>query len=53
MLAVMSMVQGTFTAGDEELAEDSPDYGDDDIQEIRRRLVSACPALTDDVIERE
>lgn len=50
ILSVMAMVQGTFTSPDEELADDSPDYVDDDIQEIRRRLLSCCPQLTDSAL---
>ncbi|XP_067939464.1 serine/threonine-protein kinase SMG1-like [Watersipora subatra] len=51
ILSVMSMVQGVFTSPDEELTEDSPDYSDDDIQEIRRRLVTSCPSLSDGVVD--
>lgn len=51
ILGVMSMVQGTFIPADEDLADDSPDYGDDDLLEIRRRLISCCPTLTDQSLD--
>lgn len=49
----MVMVQGTFTPPDDDLADEAPDYGDDDLQEIRRRLIASCGSLNDDTIESE
>ena len=50
-MSVMSLVQGSFVPADEDLADDSPDYGDDDLLEIRKRLISCCPTLTDESLE--
>ena len=51
IISVMSLVQGSFVPADEDLADDSPDYGDDDLLEIRKRLISCCPTLTDESLE--
>lgn len=51
VMNVMNTVQGSFTPADEDLTDDSPDYGDDDIAEIRKRLSSCSDLLTDDILD--
>lgn len=53
VMRVMNTVQGSFTPADEDLTDDSPDYGDDDIMEIRKRLSSCSELLTEDVLDGE
>lgn len=51
VMRVMNTVQGSFTPADEDLTDDSPDYGDDDIMEIKKRLSSCSELLTDNVLD--